>query len=150
MSKKLRVSKPMSLYPVAMLGSAMIPRSEIGFLISSLTRSNDVFGSPTAGGSSELYPIVTWAISLCTLIGPLAVGSLAKRVKRLQAIETKTSAGKTGPLGVWGMQGGQQTIGTMMEIRNDLILGSVSNIWSCCFQTKPNNGFQNEGIVHTA
>lgn len=87
-----------------MLGSAMVARGEIGFLISSVAESNGVFGSSGASGSSELYLIVTWAILLCTLIGPMAVGLMAKRVKRLQVIERSASSGKTDPLGIWGMQ----------------------------------------------
>lgn len=87
-----------------MLGSAMVARGEIGFLISSVAESNGVFGTSSAGGSSELYLIVTWAILLCTLIGPVAVGSMAKRVKRLQLEERNHAAGKSDPLGIWGMQ----------------------------------------------
>lgn len=105
LSKKPQIPKPMSLYPAAMLGSAMVARGEIGFLISSVAESNGVFGMPVAGGSSELYLIVTWAILLCTLIGPVSVGLMVKRVKRLQAIERQDSAGRTDPLGIWGMQG---------------------------------------------
>lgn len=103
-SKKPQIPKPMSLYPATMLGSAMVARGEIGFLISSVAESNGVFGPSTAGGSSELYLIVTWAILLCTLIGPVTVGLMAKRVKRLQAMERHDSAGRTDPLGIWGMQ----------------------------------------------
>ncbi|KAK3933739.1 sodium/hydrogen exchanger family protein [Diplogelasinospora grovesii] len=91
-------AKPLSLYPAAILGLAMVPRGEIGFLISSIAQSQGVFGA----GESEIFLIATWAIVLCTLIGPLCVGLLVRRVKALES--------KAGPsarqevLGVWGVQ----------------------------------------------
>lgn len=90
-----RTPKPQSLYPAAMLGSAMVARGEIGFLISSLAQSTGVFGtgSPATGGSSEVFLVVTWAILLCTIIGPVSVGVMAKRVKRLQAEERSRKTG---------------------------------------------------------
>lgn len=91
-----RIPKPQSLYPAAMLGSAMVARGEIGFLISSLAESTGVFGAGNAstGGSSEIFLVVTWAILLCTIIGPVSVGVMAKRVKRLQAEERSRKTGK--------------------------------------------------------
>jgi Kef-type K+ transport system membrane component KefB len=92
--------RPKSLYPAAILGSAMVSRGEIGFLISSVAESNGVFGE---GGNSEEYLVVTWAILLCTLIGPVTVGLLVKRVKRLQAAERRKANGLEDPLGIWGV-----------------------------------------------
>ncbi|KAH0370963.1 Sodium/hydrogen exchanger, partial [Aureobasidium melanogenum] len=67
-----KLPKPQSLYPSLMLGSAMVARGEIGFLISSLAESNGVFGTAEGGGSSDIFLVATWAILLCTIIGPLS------------------------------------------------------------------------------
>ncbi|KAL4914680.1 Sodium/hydrogen exchanger family-domain-containing protein [Aspergillus aurantiobrunneus] len=92
--------RPKSLYPASILSLAMVARGEIGYLIASLAESNGIFGQ-AAGGSSETYLIVIWAISLCTLIGPISVGTLVKRVKALQ--QQRTNTGGLDPLGVWGI-----------------------------------------------
>ncbi|KAL2429325.1 hypothetical protein ABEF95_003440 [Exophiala dermatitidis] len=107
--------RPKSLYPASLLGCAMVARGEIGFLISALAATNGIFNSSgdTNGSSStnssenlesDLYLIVTWAILLCTIVGPLALGILARRVKRLQARRTISGdAGGEDPLGIWGV-----------------------------------------------
>ncbi|KAJ9644938.1 uncharacterized protein PV06_08772 [Exophiala oligosperma] len=98
--------RPKSLYPAWLLGCAMVARGEIGFLISALAASNGIF---TADGdnvqpTSEIYLIVTWAILLCTILGPIALGLLAKRVKRLQKERDQNGdAGIQDPLGTWGI-----------------------------------------------
>lgn len=93
--------KPKSLYPGAILGSAMVSRGEIGFLISSVAEANGVFGGQ--GGNDDEFIIVTWAILLCTLVGPITVGILVRRVKRLQEMERRGARGRMDPLGVWGV-----------------------------------------------
>ncbi|KAJ5993436.1 hypothetical protein N7451_009160 [Penicillium sp. IBT 35674x] len=92
--------KPRSLYPPSILGLAMVARGEIGYLIASLAQSQSMFGTGPSGGISEIYLVIIWAISICTLIGPICVGTLVKRVKKLQEIR-----GDSGPdpLGVWGI-----------------------------------------------
>jgi len=109
-SKKLsssssKIPKPKSLYPPMMLGSAMVARGEIGFLISSLAESTGIFNSGSEQGSSELFLVVTWAVLLCTIIGPLSIGIMVKRVRRLQQREREdgTRAGREDPLGIWGV-----------------------------------------------
>ncbi|OJJ07850.1 hypothetical protein ASPVEDRAFT_47050 [Aspergillus versicolor CBS 583.65] len=92
--------KPKSLYPASILALAMTARGEIGYLIASLAESNGIFGD-TSQGSSETYLVVVWAISLCTLVGPIAVGTLVKRVKTLQ--QKRADSGGPDPLGVWGI-----------------------------------------------
>jgi hypothetical protein len=102
-SSSSRVSlppKPKSLYPPAILGLAMIARGEIGYLIASLAQSRGIFSS-TNGESSDIYLVIIWAISICTLIGPIAVGTLTRRVKKLQRI--RVNIGGEDPLGVWGI-----------------------------------------------
>ncbi|OBT49944.1 hypothetical protein VE04_09643 [Pseudogymnoascus sp. 24MN13] len=95
---------PRSLYPAAMLGTAMTARGEIGFLIASIAETTGLFASSPrpSNGSSEIYLVVTWAIVLCTIIGPLGVGTLVKRVRRLQSERAKTP-GASDPLGIWGV-----------------------------------------------
>jgi hypothetical protein len=97
-------NKPLSLYPAAMLGTAMTARGEIGFLIASLAETTGLFASSSrpSTGSSEIYLVVTWAIVLCTIIGPLSMGTLVKRVRRLQSERQKTP-GVSDPLGIWGV-----------------------------------------------
>lgn len=104
---------PISLYPAAILGCAMTARGEIGFLISSLAESTGIFQSKNDGGSgleadrseqaSEIFLIITWAIMLCTLLGPLCTGLLVKRVK---ALEMRREPGSRDVLGVWGVVSG--------------------------------------------
>ncbi|PSK41824.1 UBX domain-containing protein 2 [Elsinoe australis] len=103
--RKPTIPKPLSLYPSAILGSAMVARGEIGFLISSLAESQGVFagGQAPQGGSSDLFLVVTWAILLCTIAGPVVVGLLVKRVKKLQIEERGRGSGRGDPLGVWGV-----------------------------------------------
>ncbi|TVY84818.1 Na(+)/H(+)-K(+) antiporter GerN [Lachnellula suecica] len=100
-----KINKPLSLYPAAMLGTAMIARGEIGFLIASLAETTGLFASSTtpSNSSSEIYLVVTWAIVLCTIIGPLGVGTLVKRVRKLEGKEDGKSEGESGPLGIWGV-----------------------------------------------
>lgn len=92
-------SKPFSLYPGAILGSAMVSRGEIGFLISSLAESNGIFSTD---GKDQVFLIVTWAIVLCTIIGPVGVGLLVRRVKTLEKAKEER-AGGSDVLGVWGV-----------------------------------------------
>ena len=100
--KRWRVPKPKSLYPASILGCAMVARGEIGFLISAVAESRGIYSS-TDDGSSELFLIVTWAIMLCTIVGPIGVGVLTKRVRSLQEIERDGKEGED-PLGVWGIK----------------------------------------------
>ncbi|KAL2788756.1 Sodium/hydrogen exchanger [Aspergillus keveii] len=94
---------PKSLYPASILSLAMVARGEIGYLIASLAESNGIFGEASEGSSSETYLIVVWAISLCTLVGPVCVGTLVKRVKALQKERDGAGPGGSDPLGVWGI-----------------------------------------------
>lgn len=103
--KHPKMSKPLSLYPAAMLGTAMTARGEIGFLISSLAETTGVFAASNkkTSGSSEIYLVVTWAIVLCTIIGPLGIGTLVKRVRRLQEERRECKSNRADPLGIWGV-----------------------------------------------
>ncbi|KAJ4862167.1 sodium/hydrogen exchanger family domain-containing protein [Trichoderma breve] len=99
-------TNPRSIYPASILGCAMTARGEIGFLISSIAESNKIFSSsPTdSGKSSEIFLIVTWAIMLCTILGPLSLGLTVRRVKQLQqGIEKQDRLVQKDVLGVWGV-----------------------------------------------
>ncbi|KAB8342941.1 hypothetical protein FH972_022537 [Carpinus fangiana] len=95
--------KPLSLYPAGIIASAMVARGEIGFLISSLAQSNGIFASPN--GSDDIFLIVTWAIMMCTIIGPVVVGALVQRVRRLEAGKaSRQGIQGVNVLGVWGVR----------------------------------------------
>jgi hypothetical protein len=92
--------KPKSLYPPSILGLAMVARGEVGYLIASIAESQGIFSNKSSDGPSEAYLVVIWAISLCTLIGPIMVGTLVKRVKKLQK---SRESQESDPLGIWGI-----------------------------------------------
>ncbi|KAL5436574.1 hypothetical protein PMIN06_010809 [Paraphaeosphaeria minitans] len=99
--------KPFSLHPPLILACAMTARGEIGFLISSVAESHGVFssGQQEPGSSSDMFLIVTWAIVLCTILGPLGVGLSVRRVKRLVDKKNREQEGAgRDVLGVWGME----------------------------------------------
>lgn len=95
----------------------MVARGEIGFLVSAIAQSKGIFSTTTITTSSspepDLFLIVTWAIMLCTIIGPVALGLIVKRVRRLQLRregrkgEGEGAAEGQGqeedPLGIWGV-----------------------------------------------
>ena len=95
----------------------MVARGEIGFLISSVAESKGIFRSASepepesAGASSELFLLVTWAIVLCTVVGPICVGLVVRRIKKLEKLRAGTGAGAAAGgdrgsrdvLGVWGL-----------------------------------------------
>ncbi|KAL5121720.1 hypothetical protein ACEQ8H_000407 [Pleosporales sp. CAS-2024a] len=93
-----RPPKPFSLHPPLILGLAMCARGEIGFLISGVAEATGVFSSSSEASNepSDLFLVVTWAIMLCTVMGPLGVGLSVRRVKKLQG-----GSGRD-VLGVWG------------------------------------------------
>ncbi|KAH9886540.1 hypothetical protein F4778DRAFT_470119 [Xylariomycetidae sp. FL2044] len=100
-------AKPLSLYPSAIMAFAMVARGEIGFLISAVAETKGIFRRPgeEEGASSELFLIVTWAIVLCTIIGPLGVGILVKRVKKLERASAAANGdSKRDVLGAWGVR----------------------------------------------
>ena len=98
-----KANKPLSLYPSSIIGLAMVARGEIGYLIASLAESTGVFRQHDQGdSSSQIYLIVVWAITLCTIIGPISVGVLVRRVKKLQ--QAREINGESGdPLGSWSV-----------------------------------------------
>ncbi|KAI1346967.1 Sodium/hydrogen exchanger family-domain-containing protein [Xylaria sp. FL0043] len=65
--------KPLSLYPVAVMGCA----------------------------TSELFLIVTWAIFLCTILSPLYARLLVRHIKRLEKASESSRGGASSVLGAW-------------------------------------------------
>jgi hypothetical protein len=74
-------------YAALLLGMAMTTRGEIGFLIAAVAQTAGVI-SP-----EEVYFVINWGIVLCTLMGPIGVGIIARRIKKV---------GKEEVLGGWG------------------------------------------------
>ncbi|KAF4960963.1 hypothetical protein FGADI_613 [Fusarium gaditjirri] len=96
--------KALSLYPACIVGIGMVARGEIGYLISALAESKGIFGAIPDGQSSEIFLIVTWAITLCTIIGPISVGLIVNRVRKLENGSRKAKdEGRKNVLGAWGV-----------------------------------------------
>tara|TARA_R110002003_G_scaffold239_3_gene17205 strand:- start:5278 stop:6543 length:1266 start_codon:yes stop_codon:yes gene_type:complete len=98
--------KPVSLHPPLILALAMCARGEIGFLISGVAESNGVFSASgqATDEPTDIFLVVTWAIVLCTIVGPLGVGLSVRRVKNLQERKSKQQEGAgRDVLGVWGV-----------------------------------------------
>ena len=92
--------KPKSFYQSSILELAMVARGEVGYLIASLAQSKGIFASGSSDEISEIYLVVIWAISICTVVGPICVGTLVKRAKKLETMRTTNISD---PLGSWGI-----------------------------------------------
>jgi Kef-type K+ transport system membrane component KefB len=70
-----------------LVGFAMIARGEIGFLIASLSQSSgtltlrDPVLTGNGSSSDEILLVIIWAVVLCTIIGPIGVGIVVKRLQ---------------------------------------------------------------------
>ncbi|KAL3607235.1 hypothetical protein FPOAC2_02211 [Fusarium poae] len=96
--------KALSLYPACIVGMGMVARGEIGYLISALAESKGIFGRSENGQPSEIFLVVTWAITLCTIIAPIAVGIVVSRVRQLEYGSKKAKGeSKRNVLGAWGV-----------------------------------------------
>lgn len=74
-------------HAVALLvGFARVARGEIGFLIASLSQSSrtltlrlsNEFGNTSS--NEDIFQVISWAVVLCTITGPLGVGVIARRL----------------------------------------------------------------------
>jgi hypothetical protein len=93
--------KPKSLYPASIIGLGMVARGEIGFLVASLAESKGIFGYQSNG----LFLVIVWAISLCTMIGPICIGLLVNRVRKLESGRGQNGGeGSRNVLGAWGVK----------------------------------------------
>jgi len=102
--------------PVLLLSFAMVTRGEIGFLIASLSLSSrtltfsssnmsspDVVSDGTLG--EDLFLVLIWAVVLCTLVGPIVVGVVVKKIRRLvraNEVGGEEMSAVSRSLGVWG------------------------------------------------
>ena len=70
-----------------LVGFAMVARGEIGFLIASLSQSSGTltYRLPNklddASSNEDIFLVVSWAVILCTITGPLGVGLIVRRLK---------------------------------------------------------------------
>lgn len=66
---------------------AMVARGEIGYLIASLSQSSGTLllqhrdGTPVKESGEEIFLVIIWAVTLCTIAGPVSVGVLVRRLK---------------------------------------------------------------------
>ncbi|KAK4112803.1 hypothetical protein N656DRAFT_797992 [Canariomyces notabilis] len=103
-------ARPRGWAPAALLGAAMVARGEIGLLIIQIGLNETPFLT------NKGFAIGVWAIVLNTVIGPVMVGILLKRVGPRIARDVR-----------WGVQnretseveqiGGSGTDGSMLELR---------------------------------
>lgn len=82
---------PDTPHVIAMLvGLAMISRGEIGFLIASLSQSSGTLtleamgGTGTQSSGEEIFLVIVWAVVICTIVGPIGVGILIRRLRQPQ------------------------------------------------------------------
>jgi Kef-type K+ transport system membrane component KefB len=67
---------------------AMVARGEIGFLIASLSQSSGTLSLRQQDGAAhkqvneDIFLVIVWAVTLCTIIGPVSVGILVRKLKR--------------------------------------------------------------------
>lgn len=70
-----------------LVGLAMIARGEIGFLIASLSQSSGTLtlrrkdSLTTESSGEEIFLIIVWAVVVCTVVGPLGVGIIVRRIR---------------------------------------------------------------------
>ena len=95
-----------SPYPASTIGTAMVARGEMGFLIAALAENIGIFASQNDSvaredSSLDIYLVVTWAVVLCTVIGPVSVELLVRRVKKLQRQDGDGGRRFLGNIGVY-------------------------------------------------
>lgn len=69
------------------IACAMVARGEIGYLIASLAQSSGTLEIKQKGGgetfqNEDVFLVIIWAVTLCTIGGPVAVGSIVKSMKK--------------------------------------------------------------------
>lgn len=90
-TEQIRIDAPHSA--ALLIAFAMIARGEIGFLIASLSQSSGTLslmyanGGNAASSGEEVFLVIVWAVVLCTIVGPVAVGFLVRRMKKSIASE---------------------------------------------------------------
>ena len=82
----------------------MVARGEIGFLISSIAESDGIYignQDSASGTASDLFLIVSWAIVVCTIIGPICVGLFVRKIQCKIASQGLESQSDDDPWGIW-------------------------------------------------
>ena len=70
-----------------LVGLAMVARGEIGFLIASLSQSSGTLTFQRrndlgiASSGEEIFLVIVWAVVICTIVGPLGVGIIVRRLR---------------------------------------------------------------------
>jgi hypothetical protein len=98
-----------AIYPAFILGFAMVARGEIGFLISSIAESKGIFGAQDSESSpgSDVFLIVSWAIVLCTVMGPICVGLCFWNIRRKTASQELERPDEENDVwGIWTVKAG--------------------------------------------
>lgn len=81
------------------IACAMVARGEIGYLIASLAQSSGTLKLKPKGGGEEvtnedIFLVIIWAVTLCTIGGPIAVGTIVKGMKKkMDAAQTLPTSG---------------------------------------------------------
>jgi Kef-type K+ transport system membrane component KefB len=71
----------------SIIAFAMVARGEIGYLIASLSQSSGTLrlqhrdGTVIEDSGEEIFLVIIWAVTLCTIAGPVSVGVLVRRFK---------------------------------------------------------------------
>lgn len=78
-------------YAALLMAFVMTTRGEIGFLIAAIAQSTGILMP------EEVYLVAVWAIVLCTLVGPIGMGLIVRKVKKV-----KEATGGIQILGIWG------------------------------------------------
>lgn len=76
-----------------LVGCAMVARGEIGFLIASLAQSSGTLalsGNEDATSGGEVFLVIVWAVVLCTIGGPVAVGFVVRRMRARESAAEPT------------------------------------------------------------
>jgi Kef-type K+ transport system membrane component KefB len=72
-----------------MVAFAMVARGEIGVLIASLSQSSGTLTLEQSGvrvdssTGEDVFLVIVWAVMLCTIIGPVVVGTIVRRQARV-------------------------------------------------------------------
>ncbi len=98
-------------FPALIISLAMVARGEIGFLIASLASSTGSLtiqkGNPEKSEpgykNQDVFLVVIWAIFLCTLVGPIGVGLVVRKLRKESSrrIEITPAEARQLILGSW-------------------------------------------------
>lgn len=87
--------------PALIISMAMVARGEIGFLIASLSSSSgtltlqeaDSTVTKPASEDQQVFLVIIWATVVCTIIGPVGVGVVVRKLRSLESKHPGSSPG---------------------------------------------------------